>query len=154
MSTTRATVTLVVPVKPGRVFDLLATPHRLPDIDPAGTIVSDENAGPVTGTGQVFTMNMAALGGQEPRGYQAEYRVDVFEHNRAIGWRIVPIGGDSHGWSWRFDLSRLDGKRTEVTLTYDWSQTSPETATRFGIPDHDTADLEACLTRLAVEVKK
>ncbi len=158
MSTSQAAVTLVVPAKPGRIFDLLATPHRLPDIDPAGTTVSDENAGPVTGAGQVFTMNMAALGGQERLDYQAEYRVDVFEHNRAIGWRVVPAGGpaggDDCGWSWRFDLTRLDGKRTEVTLTYDWSQTSAEVAARFGIPDHDLADLEACLVRLAGEVKK
>jgi hypothetical protein len=154
MSASQATVTLVVPVKPGRIFDLLATPHRLPDIDPAGTVVSDDNTGPVTAAGQVFTMNMVALGGPEPMSYQAEHHVDAFEHNRSIGWRVVPVDGDPHGWSWRFDLARLDGKRTEVTLTYDWSDTSDENVARFGIPDHDSADLEACLTRLAVEVKK
>ena len=150
----RTRVTLVVPVKPGRIFDLLATPHRLPDIDPSGTIVSDENAGPVTATGQAFTMNMVALGGPEPVRYQAEHSVDVFEPNRAIGWTVTPVDGDSRGWSWRFDLERLDGKRTEVTLTLDWSQTSEDNVARFGIPDHDAADLEAVLTRLAVEVKR
>jgi hypothetical protein len=154
MSPSQALVTLVVPVKPGRIFDLLATPHRLPDIDPAGTVVSDDNTAPVTAAGQVFTMNMVALGGAEPLRYQAEHHVDVFEHNRTIGWQVVPVGGEPHGWSWRFDLARLDGKRTEVTLTYDWSRTSDENAARFGIPDHDSADLEACLMRLAIEVKK
>lgn len=154
MSASRATVTLVVPVKPGRIFDLLATPHRLPDIDPAGTVVSDDNTAPVTAAGQVFTMNMVTLGGPEPVTYQAEHHVDLFEHNRRIGWRVVPVDGDPHGWSWRFDLTKLDGKRTEVTLTYDWSETSEANATRFGIPDHDSADLAACLSRLAVEVKK
>jgi hypothetical protein len=154
MSASQATVTLVLPVKPGRIFDLLATPHRLPDIDPAGTVVSDDNTAPVTAAGQVFTMNMVALGGPAPVTYQAEHHVDLFEHNRRIGWRVVPVDGDPHGWSWRFDLTKLDGKRTEVTLTYDWSETSEANATRFGIPDHDSADLAACLTRQASEVRK
>jgi hypothetical protein len=147
-------VTLVVPVKPGRIFDLLATPYRLPEIDPSGTILSDDNASPVTAAGQSFTMNMVANGGPEPVSYQAKHEVDVFEHNRAIGWSVVPVDGDADGWSWRFDLTPLDGKRTEVALTYDWSQIAPDNAARYGIPDHDAVDLEACLTRLALAAKK
>jgi hypothetical protein len=152
---TRTKVTLVVPAKPGRIFDLLATPYRLPEIDPA-SIVSDDNASPVTAEGQVFTMNMVARGGAEPTRYQTRHHVDVFKHNRLIGWHVVPADGDSGGWSWRFELTPLEGKkkRTEVALTYDWSETSPENVARFGIPDRDAADLEACLTRLALAVKK
>jgi len=157
---TRTRVTLVVPAKPGRIFDVLATPYRLPEIDPTGSMVSDENASPVTATGQVFTMNMVALGGQEPAKYRTEHHVDAFKHNRVIGWRVVPAGGPEGGteggWSWLFELTPLEGKkkRTEVALTYDWSQVSEENAARFGIPDHDAADLEAWLTRLALAVKK
>jgi hypothetical protein len=153
---TQTRVTLVVPVKPGRIFDLLATPYRLPEIDPSGSTISDDNASPVTGTGQVFRMNMVAVGGQEPFRYQTEHHVEAFEHNRVIGWRVVPVDGDPGGWSWLFRLTPLEGKkkRTEVALTYDWSQTSEENVARFGIPDRDAADLEACLTRLALAVKK
>lgn len=147
-------VTLVVPVKPGRIFDLLATPYRLPEIDPSGAMISDDNASPVTARGQKFRMNMVALGGQEPLRYQTEHQVDAFEHNRVIGWRVMPVDGDPRGWSWRFELTPLDGKRTEVALTYDWSETSDENAAKYGIPDHDAVDLEACLTRLAIAVKK
>lgn len=159
-SDAHTTVTLVVPVKPGRIFDLLATPYRLPDIDPSGATVSDDNASPVTAVGQVFRMNMVTLDGAEPVRYQTEHRVTEFTHNRVIGWTVAPVGGDPHGWSWRFELAPLEGKgkgngkRTEVTLTYDWSDVSEENVARFGIPDHDAADLEACLTRLAVAVKK
>jgi hypothetical protein len=147
-------VTLVVPVKPGRIFDVLATPHRLPDLDPSGSVVSDDNTSPVTARGQVFRMNMATLGGPEPVPYQADHHVEEFTHNRVIGWRVVPLDGDPRGWSWRFELTPLDGKRTEVALTYDWSGTSEGNIARYGIPDHDAADLEACLTRLALAVKK
>jgi len=147
-------VSLVVPVKPGRIFDLLATPYRLPDIDPSGRTVSDDNASPVTAEGQVYTMNMVRLDGPETVRYQNEHRVTSFRHNRVIGWQVAPVGGDPRGWSWRFDLTPLDGKRTEVTLTYDWSEISPENLTLFAMPDRDAADLEACLTQLAIEVKK
>jgi hypothetical protein len=155
---THTRVTLVVPAKPGRIFDLLATPYRLPEIDP-DSIVSDDNAGPVTAEGQVFRMNMIARGGAEPTRYQTEHHVDVFKHNRLIGWHVVPVGGDPGGWSWRFELTPLEGKngrkkRTEVSLTYDWSETSAENVARFGIPDRDAADLEACLARLALAVRK
>lgn len=154
---TRTRVTLVVPVKPGRIFDLLATPYRLPEIDPTGSMISDDNASPVTAAGQVFTMNMVSLGGQEPAKYQAQHHVDAFKHNRLIGWRVVPVGGDPGGWSWRFELTPLEAKkkkRTEVVVAYDWSQTSPANVARFGIPDRDAVDLEACLARLAIAVKK
>jgi hypothetical protein len=147
-------VTLVVPVKPGRIFDLLATPYRLPEIDPTGSMVSDDNASPVTATGQSFRMNMLAQGRPEPVRYQTDHRVDGFRHNRLIGWTIVPVGADGPGWSWRFELTPLDGKRTEVALVYDWSRTAPDLAATYGIPDHDAADLEACLTRLAKAVRK
>ena len=159
MTDAQTRVTLVVPAKPGRIFDLLATPYRLPEIDPTGTVVSDDNASPVTAAGQVFCMNMVSLGGPEALPYLAEHTVDAFEHNRLIGWRVVPVDGDPGGWSWRFQLTPIESKkkkkkRTEVALTYDWSEVSEVNAARFGIPDRDAADLEACLTRLATAVKK
>jgi hypothetical protein len=149
-------VTMVLPCKPGRIFDLLATPYRLAEIDPSGSTLSDDNASPVTATGQVFIMNMVMLGGPEPVRYQAEHRVDAFKNNRLIGWTVAPVDGDPQGWSWRFELTPLEGKkkRTEVAVTYDWSQASEENLARFGIPDRDTADLEASLTRLAAAIKK
>jgi len=148
-------VTLVVPAKPGRIFDILATPYQLPALDPTGSVVSDGNTSPVTAIGQVFRMHMLTLGGPEPVEYLADHRVDAFEHNRLIGWTVTPVDGDPHGWSWRFELSPIEDKkkRTEVALTYDWSEVSDENAGRFGIPDHDAVDLEGFLTRLAAAVK-
>jgi hypothetical protein len=154
------TVTLVLPVKPGRIFDLLATPYRLPDIDPTGAVVSDDNASPVTAAGQVFRMNMVAADGSQPTRYLNEHRVTAFMHNRLIAWTVAPVDGDPHGWSWRYELEPLESKkngkkkRTRVTLTYDWSEASEANVARFGIPAFDAADLEACLARLAIEVKK
>lgn len=154
MSDTQTRVTLVVPSRPAPVFDLLARPARLADIDASGTILSAEDDGPVTEAGQTRRMSMVALGGQEPTRYRAEHRIEVFEPGRRIGWAVVPLDGDPAGWSWHFELTPLDDERTEVALTYDWSETSAENAARYGIPDHDALDLEACLTRLALAVKK
>ena len=157
----RIRVTEVVAAKPGRIFDLLATPYRLPDVDPTGATLSDDNASPVTALGQVFRMNMVSLDGAEPPQYQADHRVTEFEHNRLIGWTVAPVDGDQRGWSWRFELSPLDGKgkgkgkRTVVAITVDWSEASEENLVRFGILErYDEADLAARLTRLAIEVKK
>jgi hypothetical protein len=156
-SASQTRVTLVVPAKPGRNFDLLATPYRLPEIDPSGSMLSDDNDSPVTGEGQEFVMNMVALGGPEPVPYRARHHVTAFKHNRLIGWRVDPVDHDAAGgWSWRFELTPIEGKkkRTEVALTYDWSDVSEEAAARYGIPDRDAADLEACLARIAIAVKK
>ena len=154
---TQTRVTLVVPAKPGRIFDLLATPYRLPEIDPSGSTVSDDNDSPVTGEGQEFVMNMVALGGPEPSRYQARHHVTAFKHNRLIAWRVVPVDHEADGgWSWRFELTPIEGKkkRTEVALTYDWSDVGVDTAARYGVPDRDAADLEAWLARVAIAVKK
>jgi hypothetical protein len=151
---TQTRVTLVVPAQPGRIFDLLATPQRLPELDPTGTIVSVDSATPLTGPGQVFELSLEARGGHEALRYRAEHRVDAFERDHLIGWTVTPVDSDTGGWSWRFDLVPLDADRTEVTLTYDWSEISDENAARYGIPDHDSADLETCLTRLALAVRK
>lgn len=156
-SATRTRVTLVVPAKPGRIFDLLATPYRLPEIDPTGSMVSDDNDAPVTAEGQSFVINMVALGGPEPVPYRARHLVTAFEHNRLIGWRVEPVDHEgAGGWSWRFELTPIEGKkkRTQVALTYDWSEVPEDAVARFGIPDRDAADLEACLARIAIAVKK
>ena len=156
-SATQTRVTLVVPAKPGRIFDLLATPYRLPEIDPSGATVSDDNDSPVTAEGQDFVMNMVALGGPEPVHYQARHHVTAFKHNRLIAWRVVPVGHEADGgWSWRFELTPIEGKkkRTEVALTYDWSDVAVDTAARYGVPGRDAADLEAWLARVAVAVRK
>jgi hypothetical protein len=150
-------VTLVVPAKPGRILDLLATPYRLPEIDPSGSTVSDDNDAPVTGEGQDFVMNMVALGGPEPVRYQARHHVTAFQHNRLIAWRVEPVGqGDAGSWSWRFELTPIEGKkkRTEVTLIYDWSDVTTDATARYGVPERDAADLEAWLARIALAVKK
>jgi hypothetical protein len=156
-SATQTRVTLVVPAKPGRIFDLLATPYRLPEIDPLGSMVSDDNDSPVTAEGQDFVMHMVALGGPAPVPYRARHHVTAFKHNRLISWYVEPVDHPgSGGWSWRFELTPIEGKkkRTEVALTYDWSELSGEVAGRYGIPDRDAADLEACLARIAVAVRK
>ena len=146
-------VSLVVPAKPGRIFDVLATPYRLPEIDPSGSMISDDNDSPVTAEGQVFAMNMRSTAGSEPVAYRARHQVNAFKHNRLIGWDVIPDGGGG-SWSWRFELTPIEGKkkRTEVALTYDWSTMSKPDVARFGV--RDQASLERLLARLVDAVQK
>ena len=151
-SATYVRVSLVVPAKPGRIFDVLATPYRLPEIDPSGSMISDDNDSPVTAEGQVFVMNMVAIG-PDPVAYRARHQVNAFKHNRLIGWDVIPDGAGG-SWSWRFELMPIEGKkkRTEVALTYDWSTMPAADIARFGV--RDAANLEGCLARLVAAVEK
>jgi len=151
-SATFVRISLVVPAKPGRIFDVLATPYRLPEIDPSGSMISDDNDSPVTAEGQVFVMNMVAIG-PDPVAYRARHQVNAFKHNRLIGWDVIPDGAGG-SWSWRFELMPIEGKkkRTEVALTYDWSTMSEPDVARFGV--RDEADLLGCLQRLVAAVQK
>lgn len=119
------------------VFDLLADPSTHAAIDGTGWVREPVDATRVTGTGQVF--RMAMYHDLHPnKHYEMANRVEVFDRPRAIAWlpgtepRHIP-GRDASddstveygGWIWRYDLAPAGDDRTEVTLTYDWSNVPP-----------------------------
>jgi hypothetical protein len=77
-----------------------------------------------------------------------ENHVVEFEEGRLIAWRPSEPGSPPPGHLWRWQLEPLDGGRTRVTHTYDWSRLTDES--RFERARATTADkLSASLTRLA-----
>jgi uncharacterized protein YndB with AHSA1/START domain len=136
---------------PRTVFALLADPAAHAAIDGTGWVRGPlkENTR-ITAEGEVF--DMAMYHPQHPDGdYQIANRVVAFEPSTAIGWEpgfYVEDGQrDSGRWTWRYDLEEVDG-HTDVTLTYDWSNT-PEARERFQFPPFPVEKLTESLDNLA-----
>ncbi len=119
MSTTR-----VIAASPDRVFAALADPANHQDIEPTDWVRDAVDAAPLDHVGQMFSVNMYLE--QAGGDYVMENKVSDFERDRVIGWLPgqTPAGGDwaAGGWWWRYDLAP-SGDGTEVTLTYDWTDT-------------------------------
>ena len=120
------------------VFDRLADPSMHMAIDGTGWVREPVEEQPLTEIGQVFRMGMYH-DDHPKKHYEMANRVEVFERPRAIAWlpgaeaRHIPGGqgpddGRIHwgGWIWRYDLRPVDGDRTEVTLSFDWSAVTPQ----------------------------
>lgn len=148
------TTTLTIDAPADAVFAVLADPTTHPAIDGTGWVVQPVDPAPLTAAGQVFRMNMYHDNPNHPDGhYRTANTVNVFDAPRAIGWQPggenaagqVQIGG----WSWRYDLVPVGNDRTEVTLTYDWSQASPEVRKIIPFPAADSEHLSNSLRHLA-----
>ena len=129
----RYVVTRTIAATPEEVFAVLADPSRHQNTEPGDWVRDAVDTAPITGTGQMFAMNMfhEQAGGH----YVTHNLVNVFEKDHAIGWITGQLDdADNHapgGWFWRYDLAP-NGDRTDVTLTYDWTATPQEFRDRVG----------------------
>ncbi len=109
---------------PERVFAALSDPNTHQYSEPTDWVRDAVDAAPIDHAGQVFAVNMYLdfAGG----AYVMENKVTEFVPDRTIGWLPgqTPEGGEweAGGWWWRYDLAP-SGDGTDVTLTYDWSET-------------------------------
>ena len=74
---TKITVSRTIDAPAAEVFDVLTLPRNHVQLDGSGFVVSDEHADRITGTGQVFTMNMTGdhMGGD----YQTDNHVTAYD---------------------------------------------------------------------------
>lgn len=123
--TERYVVTRTIAAPAAEIFALLADPSRHPNTEPGDWVRSAVDAAPITGTDQIFAMNMY-LAEPGPGEYVAHNLVSAFEKDRAIEWKTGQLNDagvhDAGGWFWRYDLAP-NGDGTDVTLTYDWTDT-------------------------------
>jgi hypothetical protein len=81
-------------------------------------------------------------------GVLRDNHVVEFDEGRLIAWRPSEPGQEPPGQLWRWQLESLDGARTLVTHTYDWSRLTDEK--RLPRARATTADkLQASIERLA-----
>ena len=148
------TATRTIDAPADAVFAVLADPSKHPAIDGTGWVVEPLDPDPLTATGQVFRMNMYFDNPALPDGnYRVANTVNVFDDSRTIGWEPGQEDSDGvvqrGGWTWRYDLTPAGAGRTDVTLTYDWSQVSPEVRKAIRFPAADGAHLDNSLGHLA-----
>lgn len=148
------TATRQIQASPTAIFAVLRDPARHQDTEPTDWVGEAIDSAPITGTGQIFGMNMyhKNVGGD----YQMYNRVSAFEQDRTIAWQPGQYGDDGEleagGWSWRYDLAEHDGG-TEVTLTYDWSAAPDEMKSSGNLPPFKQSFLQKSLDTLAASVE-
>lgn len=148
-------VTRTIPASPTAIFAVLADPARHRDTDPTDWVRDAVDREPISGTGQLFAMNMylEAAGGD----YVTHNLVTEFERDQVIAWmpgRLDDAGNHAAGgWFWRYELA-ANGDQTDVTLTYDWTATPQEFRDQIGgmppFPEEYLSASVAALERSAV----
>jgi uncharacterized protein YndB with AHSA1/START domain len=142
------TVSRTIDASTSRVFDVLTNPERHAELDGSGFVISDEKSDRITGTGQVFRMNMSGphMGGD----YQTDNTVTGYDANHLVAWQTAPADTDPPGWEWVWQLEAQGSDATEVTLTYDWGKvTDQELLKKISFPLVDRVALERSLDNLA-----
>ena len=142
--------TRVIAAPAEEIFAVLSDPNRHQDTEPGDWVRSSITTEPITRTGQVFSMNMFLE--QAGGAYRLVTVVTFFEPYSAIAWdpgQADAVGEvRTGGWRWRYDLHPVEAG-TEVTLTYDWSDTTQDVRDQFGgFPVVPPAFLAASLASL------
>lgn len=147
----RITVQRTIDAPTQAVFDVLSNPERHPELDGSGFVLSDEKSDRITGTGDVFRMNMSGphMGGD----YQTDNTVTGYDANHLLAWQTAPADTEPPGWEWTWQLAAQGSDATEVTLSYDWSKvTDPQILEKVSFPLVPQSALEDSLARLAAAV--
>lgn len=148
--------TIAIDASAETVFALLADPSRHAEIDGTGRVRESLDGERLTGSGQVFRVDMYHE--NHPDGcYEMANEVLAFERPSSISWRpgyeSAPRGElEFGGWVWRYDLIPLTSDQTEVTLSYDWSAVGPVPRQHLQFPPFAPDHLANSLIHLAAMV--
>ena len=145
---TRIVVRATVEVPAADLFAVLADPLRHLEMDGSGMLRAGADNSPITGVGQVFTMEMhyPSLG-----NYRTENHVVDFQDGRGIAWMTAREGQPPAGVRWSWELQPKTAGSTTVIHTYDWSQViDPAVLARVSFPRVPADALEASVRRLAL----
>jgi uncharacterized protein YndB with AHSA1/START domain len=124
------------------IFELIADPAQQPQWDGNANLAEAAAGQRVRQIGDVFLMTLTRDGAVR------ENHIVEFEEGRLIAWRPSEVGRKQPGHLWRWELEPMDGSRTRVTHTYDWTELTD--SKRLKRAQATTPDkLLASLTRLA-----
>lgn len=134
-----------VAASPETIFELIADPAKQPLWDGNDNLAHADEGQRVRAVGDVFIMTNA-------NGNVRENHVVEFDEGRRMAWLPAPVGEDTPGHLWRWELEPIDGG-TQVTHTYDWSRLNDE-ARMTKARSTTAANLQASIDRLAVLAEK
>ena len=149
MSTDTESVEREIATPPEAIFDLLADPHRHPEIDGSGSVKQAVEGPTRVSLGSKFQMAMK-------RGIKYEMVSEIieFEENRRIAWQSRPAskrGAKFGGRIWRYELEPT-ATGTRVRETWDISQEKIKAIVRPARKSTRKA-MEATLARIEQIVK-
>jgi uncharacterized protein YndB with AHSA1/START domain len=131
----------VIAAPAAKIFELIADPSLQPRWDGNNNLANGRTGQRVRAVGDVFTMTLTM-------GSDRTNHVVEFEEGRLIAWRPSEPGRTPPGHLWRWQLEALEGERTLVTHTYDWTRLTDEK--RLPVARAITADkLQLSMERLA-----
>ena len=123
------------------VFELIADPSSQPRWDGNDNLAEAPAGQRIRAVGEVFAMTTT-------KGHVRENHVVEFVEGRRVAWRPAEPGQAPPGHLWRWELEPIDGGRTRVTHTYDWTRLTDDN--RIPRARATTAErLRASLDRLA-----
>ncbi|MGB7450204.1 MAG: SRPBCC family protein [Ornithinimicrobium sp.] len=148
---TSITVERTIDASNAEIFEVLSNPENHVRLDGSGFIRSVDHGDRITGTGQVFTMNMSGdhMGGD----YQSDNHVTGYDDGALLAWQPTPAGTEPYGWEWVWRLEPQGPDATRVSLTYDWGKvTDKEILAQVKFPLVPESALEDSLSNLAAAV--
>lgn len=137
----KVTRAVLVHAPAAQIFDLVADPHRHPELDGSGTVRSAPVKGPHRlGQDARFTVAMKQYGVP----YKITSKVTAYEENRLVEWQH-PAG---HRWRW--ELTEVEPGVTDVSETFDYSTArTPRVLELLGQPNANAAGITKTLRALA-----
>ena len=128
-----------------RLFAILADPAKHSEIDGSGMVQGAATKEPITGTGDVFRIDMKHPAFGE---YQMDNHVQEYVEGRKIAW--APARTDSqpvgHVWAWEL---RSEGDETVIVHTYDWSAVPEAVLAQVPFPVVTEEQMGASIDKLA-----
>lgn len=140
MAKRQVSVTRTVGTTPDKIFALLVDPAKHPLIDGSGSVRAARPGAPERlELGVKFGMEMK-IGAP----YKIDNTVVEFEEDRLIAWAHF------NGHRWRWALKAVEGGKTEITETFDWSTAKlPFMIDISPFPKKNKQGIEKTLDRLA-----
>jgi uncharacterized protein YndB with AHSA1/START domain len=152
METEALSATTTVPASADAVFAVLTDPARHASIDGTGWVCEAVDGGRLTHAGQVFRMGMYHPDHPDGR-YVTANQVRSLDPSRAISWATGTEDARGRlsfgGWIWRYDLAPAADGGTQVRLTYDWSDATPQAREVLHFPPFGVDHLVESLGHLA-----
>ena len=134
--------TRIIAAPASRIFEFIADPAQQPRWDGNDNLAESEPGQRVRAVGDMFTMTIS-------KGSLRHNHVVEFEEGRLIAWKPSVPDQEPPGHLWRWELEAMDGDRTRVSHTYDWTELRDPK--RLDRARNTTGEnLQASLDRLAV----
>lgn len=130
---------------PDSIFELIADPSRQPEWDGNDNLAEAARGQRVRAVGDVFSMTLT-------KGSVRENHIVEFAEGRLIAWKPAEPGQAPIGHLWRWEVEPIDGERSLVVHTYDW--TDLEDRSRYQRARATTSErLVASIDRLAALIE-